>query len=287
MFYLINKPKWISSFWVLKILRKKFNLKKIGHTGTLDPLATWLLLVATLGSTKLIPYIEKENKTYIFSFNLDWISPTWDLEWKINYFPQELIENKKIEITKDRIEKLIKNKFIWKIKQIPPKFSAIKIDGKRAYESARAWEEIIIKEREIEIYNIKLIDYNFPTISIEATVSAGTYIRTLAEDIWKELWLGGYVIVLHRSKIGNIDEVSARLLDDVEISDNLLENNLFPEFWNTEVTKEQLLDIKNWKELEFIWLIEWKNYFIIYDNKIESLIEIRDSKARILRNWLS
>jgi len=188
MFYIVNKPIWYSSFWVLKVLRKKLNAKKIWHTWTLDPLATWLLIVATLNSTKLIPYLEKNEKTYIFSFNIDWESPTWDLEWEVKYFSKTLLEEKKKQITKEKITNLLKEKFSGNIKQIPPIFSAIMINWQRAYDIARKWQEVKLKEREIEIKEIKLLEYSFPTISIEATVSAGTYIRVLAENIWKELW---------------------------------------------------------------------------------------------------
>lgn len=287
MFYLINKPIWITSFWVLKVLRKKFNLKKIWHTGTLDPLATWLLLVATLGSTKLIPYLEKKEKTYVFSFNIDWYSPTWDLEWEIIYFDKKILEEKRKVITKELIEKTIKEKFCWIITQTPPKYSAIKIDWIRAYESARKWEEIIIKEREIEIFDIKLTEYKFPKITIEATVSAGTYIRVIAENIWKELWLNWYVTHLHRSRIWTIWEELSYNLDNIEIPQYINEEVLFPEFSKIEVSEKELIDIKNWKEIIIDWTIEWKKYFVTHQNIIESLVEIRDSKARILRNWLS
>jgi len=287
MFYIVNKPIWYSSFWVLKVLRKKLNAKKIWHTWTLDPLATWLLIVATLNSTKLIPYLEKNEKTYIFSFNIDWESPTWDLEWEVKYFSKTLLEEKKKQITKEKITNLLKEKFSGNIKQIPPIFSAIMINWQRAYDIARKWQEVKLKEREIEIKEIKLLEYSFPTISIEATVSAGTYIRVLAENIWKELWLGWYVTLLHRSKIWKIDEKISHKLDNITKDDFIDEENLFPEFSKIEVDYQTLQDIKNWKELEFNELEENKKYFIVYDNKKESLVEIRDSKARIIRNWLS
>lgn len=287
MFYLVNKPLSITSFWVLKILRKKFNIKKIWHTGTLDPLATWLLLVATGNSTKLIPYLEKKEKTYVFSFNIDWQSPTWDLEWEIECFGTKILEEKKKSIKRELIEKIINDKFIWNIKQTPPIFSAIKIDWQRAYDLARKWEEVIIKEREVTIAEIKLLEFSFPKITVEATVSAGTYVRVLSEDIWKELWLSWYVTHLHRSRIGNIQENQSIELEKIEVNNNIDEDSLFPDFGTIEVNEWELADIKNWKELEFNWLIENKKYFIISNNKKESLVEIRDSKARIIRNWLS
>lgn len=287
MFYLINKPIWYSSFWVLKVLRKKLNVKKIWHTGTLDPLATWLLLVATGNSTKLIPYLEKKEKTYKFSFNIDWESPTWDLEWEVKFFEKKILDETQKIITEDKIKKILKERFCGKIKQTPPIFSAIMIEWQRAYNIARKWQEVKLKEREIEITEIKLLDYHFPTVSIEATVSAGTYIRVLAEDIWKEFWLSWYVTLLHRSKIWKLDEILSIKLDDIKKEDYIHEKILFPEFSTIEVDEETLKNIQNWIELEFKNLVENKKYFIVHKQKIESLIEIRDSKARIIRNWLS
>lgn len=286
MFYLINKKANITSFWAIKLLRKKFNIKKIGHTGTLDPLATGLLLIATGSSTKLIPYLEKKEKTYIFSFNIDWFSTTWDLEWDIKFFDKEILTKKKKEITQELIKDILEDKFIWKINQIPPKYSAIKIDWKRSYELAREWKEVIIKSREIEIFNSKLLDYSFPKITIEMTVSAWTYIRVIAEDIGKELWLNWYTTYLHRTKIGTIWEELSHHIDSISIGESLDEKMLFPEFWIIEVNESQLIDILNWKELEIIGLVEWKKYLITYKWINKSLVEANNWKIVILRNWL-
>lgn len=287
MFYIINKPCWISSFWVLKVMRKKLNTRKIWHTWTLDPLASWVLIVATWNSTKLIPYLEKKEKTYVFSFNIDWSSPTLDLEWEVNFFDKSILENKKKVINEEWIKMLIKERFSWKIKQTPPVYSAIKIDWKRAYEMAREWIEVNMQEREIEISAIKLLDYNFPTITIEATVSAWTYIRTLAWDIAKSLWLDWYVTKLHRSKIWNIQDTDSILLDDITKENNTSETQLFPEFWIIEVDDKEMIDIKNWIEITYEKLKENKKYFIVHKNIIESLVEIRNHKTKILRNNLS
>lgn len=219
MFYLINKHKWVTSFGIIYLFRKKFWIKKVGHTGTLDPLATGLLLLATEKSTKLIKFLDKDRKTYIFSFNIDWISPTWDLEWEIEYLPQEVLDYQKNIINAELIQKILNEKFTWKITQTPPKYSAIKINWKRAYELARNWIEFEMKKREVEIYEGKLLNYNFPEIKLEMTVSAWTYIRTIAEDFGKELWLSWYVTFLHRSKIGNLSEDIAKSIDDIQLED--------------------------------------------------------------------
>lgn len=286
MFYLINKHSWVTSFWIIYQLRKKFWIKKIGHTWTLDPLATGLLLVATLNSTKLIPYLDKKEKTYIFSFNIDWLSPTWDLEGVIEFIDKEILNRQEKLITKELIQEIINTKFSWKITQIPPKYSAIKIDWKRAYELARNWKEFEMKKREIEILSSKLISYNFPEIKLEMTVTAWTYIRTIAEDISRELGLEWYVTYLHRSKIGSINEEFSKTLELIEEWDYLSENILFPEFSGIEVNSTELEDIFNWKELAFDWLIEWQKYFITFEGKNKSLVEARDWKIIVIRNWL-
>jgi tRNA pseudouridine55 synthase len=286
MFYLVNKHSWITSFWVLHILRKKLGIKKIGHTWTLDPLATGLLLVATGNSTKLIPYLEKKVKTYEFAFNLDWISPTWDMEWEIEKIDEKILKERKLEITEEKIRELLKVKFSWKITQIPPKYSAIKIDWKKAYDMIRSGQEFEMKTREIEILEWKLISYNFPEIKIEMTVSAWAYIRTIAEDIWKELWLWGYITYLHRTKIWTIWEELSKEMNLIEKNDYLDEGMLFPEFWKTEVNEKEMEDIMMWKEISKEWLIEWKKYLVTFEWINKSLVESRDWKLIVIRNWL-
>lgn len=288
MFYLINKPIWVSSFQAIAGLRKILNIKKVGHTGTLDPLATWLLLVATGNSTKLIPYFEKACKTYVFSFNIDWFTQTWDLWSEICYLEKNLVEKAKLEITKEKIIDLIKSQFFWKITQIPPKYSAIKIDWQRAYKLARDWKEINIPERSVEIFDYKLIEYNFPTISIEMTVSAWTYIRTIAEDIWKSLSLNAYTIKLHRSKIWNINESKSVKAENLSQNDSISYHELFPDFWEAIFNAENIEKILRWLALEnSFWLEEWQKYFIKNkDWDYISLVEVRQNFVTVLINWI-
>lgn len=291
MFYLISKPIWISSFFAISKLRKILNIKKVGHTGTLDPLATGLLLVATGNSTKLISYLDKAKKTYIFSFNLDWYTESWDLGTPIHYLDKKLIEKTKNTISKEKIEELIKSKFLWKIIQIPPKYSAIKVNWKRAYALARDWKEVQIPERIVEIFDYKLIDFKFPTVTLEMTVSAGTYIRTIAEDIWKSLWLNWYTISLHRSKIWNIDESKSHHLTSswaiVEGSLNSIPYSaLFPDFKEIILNEENIQKISSGIILDNnFWLIEWQKYFI-KNEKLEyiSLIKVKNKQLIILAN---
>lgn len=223
MFYLINKHKWITSFGVIYRFRKRFGIKKVGHTWTLDPLATWLLILATDKSTKQIQFIEKERKTYVFSFNIDGTSTTWDLEWTIEYFPKEELDKKLSTIDAVLINQIIKSKFTGKITQTPPKYSAIKINWKRAYELARNNIEFEMKKREIEIFETKLLECNLPEIKLEMTVSAGTYIRSIAQDFGVELGLSWYVTNLHRTYIWDISLDNAKNIEDIALEDWLEE----------------------------------------------------------------
>jgi len=289
MFYLINKPIWISSFFAISKLRKILNIKKVGHTGTLDPLASGLLLVATGNSTKLISYLDKARKTYIFSFNLDWYTESGDLGTPIHYLDNKLIEETQKTITKDKIKNLIESKFLWKITQIPPKYSAIKVNWKRAYSLARDWKEVQIPERIVEIFDYKLLDYNFPTVTLEMTVSAWTYIRTIAEDIWKELWLNAYTITLHRSKIWDLDESKSVDIENLKQTDSIPYSHLFPDFKEIILDPENISKISSWIILENKFsLTEWQKYFIKNETlDYISLIEVKNNELFIIANKIS
>jgi len=198
---LINKPyKW-SSFDVVKKIRsrlcKKFKLKKIkvGHAGTLDPLATGLLLICTGKQTKNISSYQGMKKTYEGTFKFGETTPSYDLETEVN----ELFDFKHIE-KEDLVE--TSKKFIGTISQKPPIFSALKKDGKRLYEYARNNELIDIQEREIKIYNFKIKKYNKPYVEFLIECSKGTYIRSIANDYGKSLKSGAYLHSLKRTKIG-------------------------------------------------------------------------------------
>ena len=205
---LIDKPlEWTSFQAVNKIrwgLRSKFNLKKlkVGHAGTLDPLATGLLLICTGKMTKKIPEFQALEKTYTGTITLGATTPSFDSETPID---------KKFNITHLNDEALIaaKEKFKGEIDQSPPLFSAIKKEGKRLYEYARAGEKIEIKSRKIKIYRFDFKKIELPDIAFEVKCSKGTYIRSLANDFGKSVDSGGYLSSLRRIKIGPFKVVNA------------------------------------------------------------------------------
>ncbi len=200
---LVDKPAGISSFGavarVRRELTKKFGHKiKVGHTGTLDPFATGLLILLTGKMTKKSNDFLKLDKVYEATLRLGYVSTTGDPEGEIRINPREYYPSF------EKVTSVIKS-FIGKISQQVPKFSAVKINGERAYKLARKGKSFETPTREIEIYDIEILEYNYPELKIRCHVSSGTYIRTLAEDIGKKLGTGAYLTSLRRTKIGNYD----------------------------------------------------------------------------------
>ena len=202
-FQAVNKLKWV--------IRKKFDLKKIkiGHAGTLDPLATGLLLVCTGKFTKTINELQGQIKEYTGTITLGATTPSYDLETEVDAtFSTE-------HISKEDILKATE-KFIGTIEQIPPIFSALKKDGKRLYEYARDGIEVEIKKRRITISAFEITEINMPEVTFRVTCSKGTYIRSLAHDFGIALESGGYLSELRRTKIGDYTVNNAQLPEDFE-----------------------------------------------------------------------
>ena len=199
---LIDKPlEWTSFQVVNKIrwaLKRKFNIKKlkVGHAGTLDPLATGLLIICTGKMTKKISEFQDLDKAYIGTITLGATTPSFDLETPINKrFPLKHLNKEKI------IE--AKKNFIGTINQYPPIFSAIKKKGKRLYEFARIGKKIDIQSRKVVIYNLEFSKINLPDLNFKLKCSKGTYIRSLANDFGKSIDSGGYLSSLRRTAIGS------------------------------------------------------------------------------------
>jgi len=188
-FQLVNKVRWL--------IRKNLNIKKIkvGHAGTLDPLATGLMIICTGKFTKRIHEFMGQEKEYTGTVMLGATTPSYDLETEINQtFPVN-------HITEEAIHAFAKA-YQGTIQQRPPMFSALKKDGKRLYEFARAGEEVEIPTREITIYDFEITRIAIPEIDFRVRCSKGTYIRSLAYDMGKKLGSGGHLITLKRTKIG-------------------------------------------------------------------------------------
>ncbi len=202
---LIDKPLTWSSFQAVNklkfVLKRKYNLPKkfkIGHAGTLDPLATGLLIVCTGKFTKRIPELMGMVKEYTGTITVGATTPSYDLETEINAtFPTSHISDALILETTQQ--------FLGEIEQYPPVFSAIKKDGKRLYEHARAGEDVEISARKIAIHEFEITRIELPEIDFRVVCSKGTYIRSLAFDFGKALQSGGHLTALRRTKIGTYD----------------------------------------------------------------------------------
>jgi len=199
---LIDKPLTWTSFQVVNKLRweirQRFNIKKIkvGHAGTLDPLATGLLIICTGKQTKQIDTYQGQVKEYTGTFTLGGTTPSYDLETEINNtFPTA-------HITEELLHETTKQ-FVGEIQQKPPIFSAIKKDGKRLYELARKGETTEIKERTVTVSSFEITKIKLPEVEFRIICSKGTYIRSIAFDYGKALNSGGYLSALRRTKIGN------------------------------------------------------------------------------------
>jgi len=210
---LINKPLHWTSFDVVNKIRyailKKYNLKKIkvGHAGTLDPLATGLLIVCVGKATKTINTYQGLDKEYTGTFYIGATTPSYDLETAID---QEFETN---HITEELILQTAK-RFIGKQYQMPPMYSAVKKNGKKLYEHARKGETVEITPRLIEIKSFEILSVDLPVVRFKVKVSKGTYIRSLAYDFGKVLDSGAYLSELKRTKIGNFDVSNAVNLKD-------------------------------------------------------------------------
>ncbi|MBP6001063.1 MAG: tRNA pseudouridine(55) synthase TruB [Flavobacterium sp.] len=213
---LVDKPLTWSSFQAVNklkfLLKRKFDLPKkfkIGHAGTLDPLATGLLIICTGKFTKKITEIQAQAKEYTGTIVLGATTPSYDLETEINaHFPTEhLTEELIFEATQQ---------FIGEIDQKPPVFSAIKKDGKRLYEHARAGEEVEIQARKTTIYEFQITRIQLPEVDFSITCSKGTYIRSIAYDFGLALQSGGHLSALRRTKIGDYSVINAVTPEEFE-----------------------------------------------------------------------
>ncbi len=220
----IDKPLHWTSFKLVKVVRgklcKRLRIKKIkvGHAGTLDPLATGVMIICTGKKTKQIDHLQAMTKEYIAEIKLGATTPSFDLETEIDAeFPTAHIDEKMV------LSKL--QTFIGEIDQVPPIYSAVKVDGRRAYDFARKNEDIELKSKKLVIDDIELLNYNLPTITIRVVCSKGTYIRALARDIGLALGSGAHLTALQRTKSGDVSVEQCLTVDELDdfFSEHIIE----------------------------------------------------------------
>ncbi|MDY9918885.1 MAG: tRNA pseudouridine(55) synthase TruB [Proteiniphilum sp.] len=211
----IDKPLHWTSFRVVRVVRAKICRRlgikklKVGHAGTLDPLATGVMILCTGRKTKLIEALQAETKEYIAHVRLGATTPSFDLETEVD------AEYPTTHITRKMVEDVL-HRFTGTIEQVPPVFSAVKVDGKRAYELARKNKDIELKPKLLVIDDIELISYNMPDITIRVVCSKGTYIRALARDIGIALDSGAHLTGLRRTRVGDITVDNCLNMDDID-----------------------------------------------------------------------
>jgi tRNA pseudouridine55 synthase len=240
-FLLVDKPAGITSFDVIRQLRRQTGIRTFGHAGTLDPFATGLMLMAVNKYTRLLPLLDDADKEYQATLLLGKFSTTGDPEGIITEEPDAAIQIEKMAtLAKDvlRIEKLK-----------PPIHSAIKVDGKRAYARARADEDFELPERDSRVYSFMVLSYVWPELAYHCKVSKGTYIRSLSQWIAQYLGTTGYTAVLRRTAIGKVTLDKADQLADITtetISAKLLSVlDIIPDVASITLTDEEFLRIRN------------------------------------------
>lgn len=267
----VNKEKNLTSRDIVNNLTKIFNTKKIGHTGTLDPIATGVLVCLFGKYTKLVDLLTSLDKEYIAEIKLGIKTDTGDITGSI-------IENKSFNITKDNIIKVFE-KFPQKYEQTVPKYSAVKINGKKLYEYARNNIEIELPKREVSIFSLELIDYEKDIIKFKTHVSKGTYIRSLIEDICEKLGTIGTMNNLIRTKQGGFDIKDSFTLDEIKNGNFKFQNiHEFLKYPSIEINDELIKIIKNGGRIKNIYNVQDKVIFTyqgediaIYETNNETL----------------
>jgi len=241
---LVDKPAGITSFAVIRLLRKITGIKKIGHTGTLDPFASGLLPICLGKATRIASKLTSSSKEYLVKMQLGIKTETGDTEGKIQ-------EKQDISvIPRKQIDEIIPQ--ILKIsRQIPPKFSAIKIDGKRAYKLARENKEMVLKPRSVQIIDFEIIAYEYPILTYRTNVSKGTYIRVLSETIAEMLGTIGTTIELRRTRIGFLDVAGSTKLDSITQENWQKILKPLPEIF-PDITKKEIADVTTFRNGGFL-----------------------------------
>ena len=275
----VYKPQGMSSAAVVGKIKKKFNLKKVGHMGTLDPLACGVLPIAVGKATKMFDYFLNKKKTYIVNCEFGYETSSLDLG-------TEKINETTFVPTLEDVVKATKS-FLGKIKQQPPIYSAKKIDGKKAYELARDGKDVVLKDVEVEIFKFDcLSQINNTTFKFEIECSSGTYVRSLIRDLAYKLNTYATVVFLERTKTDLFDATNAIKLDDLLSFNINLENVLikieqtFKSIKQVQVDNLQFNKLKNGLIIKTN-LSDENNVFIMCDNKLLGVAEIKNKQIKL------
>lgn len=266
----IDKPAGYTSRDIVNLVSKKLKIKKAGHTGTLDPMATGVLVICLGKATKLCEMLTSDVKEYTAKVTLGIKTDTLDNTGKV-------IAKKDLKISKEELEKVL-NSFKKKYLQEVPLYSAVKVKGKKLYEYARAGIEVTLPKKEVEIFDIKLLDYNYPFFSFKCKVSKGTYIRALINDIASALNTYAVMSDLRRTKCGKFSIEGSTSLKDLETDNyNIISIKDVLDIPKIKVNDEDKFKIINGQKLdnkqEVLYLDKDNNILAIYkDGKVSKML---------------
>ncbi len=273
-FLLIDKDQGLTSFDVIRQIKRISGEKKVGHAGTLDPLATGLLLVALGEGTKLLEFLIGCDKKYEVLAKFGFVSDTFDADGVV-----ELGDTDKSFSSAD-LKRVIEGKFMGRIRQVPPKFSAVKVLGKRLCDLVRRGvdveEQLKDKVRDVEIYDFKVEDFNWPLVRFTVSCGSGTYIRSLVHDLGRELGVGGYVCELRRLAVADFDIAQAI---KVEVLNNKIEQYLISiedfvsVFSSIELSDVEFMGVKDGAKILYNKIEQKEPVIAFYKGKVVGVID--------------
>jgi tRNA pseudouridine55 synthase len=285
MFFFVDKPIWMTSFDVIRYLRKSLGIRKFWHLGTLDPLASWWLLIACDKSTKLIPLLEKSEKTYFFTVDISGSSASLDGGTDIEPVSLESI----VMGSQEDLRVYLSSQ----TRQIPPSYSALHIGGERAYKLAREDKDVVLPMRDITVWWVEIVSFAPPVFSIRLRISSWWYIRSFAPLIGEFFWVKwGYISMLRREILhlpsGDLDISEARDMTSLTREDTLSYEQLFSHIPSEYILDEVYQDLLCGREISPKRLKKeykyWQKVLLIYENIFYSLVENQDGRFVIIKN---
>lgn len=268
-FFLIDKEKGMTSFDVIRDVRRIVGMKKVGHSGTLDKLATGLLIVAVGQGTKLLEYLIGFDKEYEAVGRFGYVSDTYDADGEVEK------TDFAGDVSEFDMNKAMKG-FVGDISQIPPKFSALKVAGKRASDRVRDGEEVVLKSRDIRIDSFEIVEWNWPEVKFLVKCSSGTYIRSLIHDLGEKLGCGAYIGDLRRTKIGDFALENAVVVSELDkkVEQRLVSlEEMAKSFTTLELTDEEFEGLKDGKVLLGKKLEHEGVVVALYKEKVVGVVE--------------
>lgn len=271
-FLLVDKESGQTSFDVVRSVKRSLNVRKVGHAGTLDPLATGLLVIAIGEGTKLLEYFIGCDKEYVVKAHFGYVSDSYDADGELSG------QDVDAEFSREDVEKVIAGKFLGEIEQIPPKYSALKIDGKRACDRVRAGEEVEMKVRKIRVDAFEIENFDWPFVDFRIRCSTGTYIRSLVHDLGQALGCGAYVKELRRSVVGAFSvENAVEAVDKNCVQGLLALENVVVDWERIDLVNSEYAVLKNGGMISNLSLDFTPPLAAFFKDKLVGVLELHSS----------